>query len=232
MGCVENGTTCDSCFNWNLSTNASYKAKQLASAACTTNVANTVTDCKYYKGTIGSTKSKTDCIECNSKTWLNITDHATAGSETIACSATALSSTNCASAVSNCSQSICYKPTSGNEKTLCAKCASGYTGSGTLQAGVGYPTCSTTGIVANCDVHDTLDNTKCYQCKTGYAVASTEKACTTFTSDTNCRKISADSTPFCTQCKSMYYFDSKTCKLQSSLMMFSGLILAALMFFN
>jgi len=228
MGCNNDATTCFSCYNW---TSTKLTAKQFASNACATNVANTVTDCKYYNGTITATKTLRDCLECNGKTWLNLTTDASAANYKIACSDTALNATHCSAAVANCSQSICYKPLSGNEQTLCAKCAVGYKGDGTLVAGVGYPTCTNSSIVSNCSIGATLDATKCEVCASSYAVSdANDTECKAFNADANCRKMGGAT--WCKECVSGYYFKDKVCTLSSSLMMFSGLVLSALMFFN
>merc|ERR1711939_320337 len=78
QGNVEGATTCSSCYNDGV--NTSIGARQLASSACATKVANTVTSCKYYNPTITATKTVNDCLECNSMTWLNVTNNATAAS--------------------------------------------------------------------------------------------------------------------------------------------------------
>jgi len=201
----------------------------LSGTSCATDVANKITDCKYYKDTITATKTTGDCTQCNSKTWLNITDNATAANIVVACSDTALDATTCAAAVANCDQSFCFKNTSNAYVKGCAKCASGYKGNGTLTAGVGYASCVNTSIVTNCTVADPVDNTKCKTCATNYAVAdSNDTSCASFTTDANCRKLGGAT--WCKECKDGYYFDGQTCVLASSMMLISTIVLAVMAF--
>lgn len=230
QGCTDGATTCTSCYNYA----GKINPKQFATNACGTDVANTVADCKYYKNTISATKSNTDCTQCNSKTWLNITDNSSAASIVIACSATAVDTTNCAAAVSNCTQSYCYKAAGSSTGVKgCALCASGYVGDGTPTA-VGYPTCTQTGAISNCAYANRTDKTKCAVCSTGYAVAiANDTSCTAFTTDANCRKLGGSTTPWCIECKDGYYFDGKgVCLMSSWMMRASALLVALLMFFN
>merc|ERR1712170_57570 len=104
---MEGATTCSSCYNDGL--NTSIGARQLASNACSTKVANVISNCKYYNSGITATKTVGDCLECNAMTWLNITGNASAASITMACSATSIdTTTNCTTAVASCAQSACY----------------------------------------------------------------------------------------------------------------------------
>jgi len=202
----------------------------LSSTACTTAVSNTVANCKYYKDTIASTKSIGDCTECNKKTWLNIEDNATAANIKITCTDLAIDVSTCAAKVDNCEQSFCYKGTTGTFAKGCAKCASGYKGSGVLTNGVGYNLCVNTAIITNCDIADPTDNTKCKVCKSGYAVASANnKTCEAFNTDSNCRKLGSGN--WCTECKDGYIFDGQTCVLSSSVMLFSTTVFAIMAFF-
>jgi len=226
MGCTDDATTCFACFNWG---SGKIGAKQLATNACANAVANTVTDCKYYKGTITATKSSSDCAVCNSKDWLNVVDNNTAASIAITCSDTATNTTTCNAKVSNCMQSLCYTAAGGTVTKGCAMCDKGYTGSGTQVSTLGYTACSTTGVVTNCEYGLASDNTKCYSCKSDYAVASTDTSCTAFTTDSNCRKISST---WCHECWHSYYFSSQKCTLAAKLFIYSGLIAAVLAFLN
>merc|ERR1712093_947471 len=148
MGCTNDAATCFACFNWG---SGSIGAKQLATNVCTTAVANVVTNCKWYKGTITSTKSSSDCMKCNDKKWLNVVVNATAANIAITCSDTATNPVTCLAEVANCDQSLCYTATGGTVTKGCAVCKSGYTGSGTQVSTLGYTGCSTTGVVTNCD---------------------------------------------------------------------------------
>lgn len=227
QGCIEDGTTCNACYNGNGLTNIT--AKLLASAACSTNV-TAITDCKHYMNTISATKTIKDCRQCNSKTWLNIKDNSQAASIEVTCSDTAIDTSGCSAAIANCAQSACYKNQSGTYTAVCALCNSGYKGSGTLTANVGYASCTNSSIIANCSYADPLDNTKCQVCAANYAVASNQTSCTSFTTDAGCRQLSAAG-GFCTYCIDGYYFDSKTCKMAGGIMAFSAMMLAAF-FFN
>lgn len=228
MGNNDGATTCSACFNWGSGT---IGARQLASNACSTKVANTVTDCKFYKGTITSTKSTSDCMVCNNKTYLNIKDHATASSITVACSNTASSTTTCKAAVSNCDQTFCFTNTSSTVNTGCKQCSTGYTGSGTQTSNVGYASCSKTGAITNCGLHSYALKTKCYTCNTGYAVASAETSCTAFTTDANCRMLSSGGS-YCKECWHSYYFTTTTCTLAANILALGGMFMFVLAFFN
>jgi len=64
MKCADDGNKCTGCFNWGSGT---IGAKQYLStvsddASCAVSVANKITDCKYYLGTINvAAKSGNDC---------------------------------------------------------------------------------------------------------------------------------------------------------------------------
>jgi len=226
MGCVDDAATCNACFNWGKG--GTVGARQLASNACSTAVANAVTDCKIYNGTITSTKTKYDCMECNSKSFLNVTDNATAANIAITCSDTAISTTTCTGTVSNCTQTFCYKNQSGTYSTGCYMCKSGYMGTGTLT--LGYASCTSTGIITNCDVGSPGGNTYCAYCKSDYAVANNSQSCTSFTTDSNCRKLGGGS--WCGECWHSYYFNAGKCVLKSNLMMIGTFVVALLMWLN
>merc|ERR1711881_391002 len=100
MGNNDGATTCSSCFNYGPSTKIGPKILN-GSNLCLTALANTVTDCKYYKGTSTSTKSFDDCVVCNSKDWWNLTDNAVASSVVVTCSDTAVDPAVCTTKVSN-----------------------------------------------------------------------------------------------------------------------------------
>jgi len=221
MGNNNDATTCSACFNWGTGT---IGARKLATNACATTV-TAITDCKYYNGKITSTRTVYDCMMCNSKKWLNITDHNTPASIAITCVDTAIDTTNCASEVANCDQSICLKPKTGTTSTYCAQCKSGYKGSGTKANGY-YPTCASA-TITNAELGLGSDNTKVYTCKSGYAVVTLETSCKAFTTDSNCRKLGSTDA-FCGECWHSYYFDTTTCKLGATLMSFAGIVMAAL----
>merc|ERR1712232_183566 len=142
MGNVDNATTCSSCFNWGKG--GTIKARTLASSACANAASNAITDCKVYSGSNTTTISLQDCIYCNSKTWLNLTDNATAASRLRTCSDTAISTATCASSISNCDQSVCFKSAAGAYTAGCRVCKSGYKGGTTAISGndgtLGYTT--------------------------------------------------------------------------------------------
>merc|ERR1712048_736771 len=210
-GNVDDSTKCSACMNWGLSTKIG--AREFASEACANKVTNTVTDCLYYFPTISSTKSTADCMKCNNKTWINMEDNATAANIKLACSDTAVDTTNCATAVSNCAQSVCYKP-SGTKKMN--------------QANTGglYPTCAQA-TITNAAIGHMLDNTMVYTCATGFAVANNQLSCVAFTADANCRRLGTGNT-YCADCKDSYYFDGTTCTLSAKLMSFAAIVMAAL----
>jgi len=101
MGNVDDSTNCSSCFNWGSGTIGART--YVANSTCGTAVTNAVASCKWYSGTNTSTISLQDCSMCDSKDWLNLTDHAsTASSRVRACSDTAISTTTCSATISNC----------------------------------------------------------------------------------------------------------------------------------
>lgn len=225
MGCTESGTdSCTACFNWGSGTKG---ARQLATTSCATAVANTVADCKYYNGGITATKAASDCLMCNGKDWLNLT---MAGTIAVACSNTAGNATTCAATVANCDQSVCSLANSSGTtySKLCGSCSKGYKGSGTAVSGM-YPTCTTSGIITNCDLHAGSSN--CYTCASGYAVVTAQTSCTAFTADSNCRKLGTGDT-FCQECWAGYYFTATVCTLGAYVMIMSAMTLAVLAFFN
>lgn len=232
-GCSNDAITCFSCFNAQSSAKplqTTNGARQLSGSSCATVIANGITDCKYYKGTISATKTTGDCKQCNSKTWLNVKDNATAANIEITCSDTSIDATTCDKKVDNCDQSFCFKNTSNTFVKGCAKCASGYKGNGTLTTGLGYASCVNTSVIANCAVADPVDNTKCQTCKDNFAVAyANDTSCTAFTTDANCRKLGGDA--WCKECKDGYIFDGRKCIAAASMMIFSTTILAAMAFF-
>jgi len=231
MGNNDNATTCSACFNWGSGT---VGARQLAISACGTAVANTVASCKYYTGTNTSTVSLQDCMVCDSMTWLNLTDHLTAGSRVRACSDTAVNTTTCTAVPSNCDQGLCYVNASGTASVGCRLCSSGYKGSGTAissnDGNVGYPTCVSQ-TITNCDLPSATAATDCYTCNSNYAVVTAGTSCTAFTTDSNCRKLGTGDT-YCSQCWHAYYFTTTTCTLTAKIFAFSGLVIAFLAFMN
>lgn len=227
IGNVDNATTCSACYNDGLNTKTG--AREFLGAACAKKVTNTVASCKYYNPGITATKAITDCIMCNATTWLNITDSATASTIAITCSATSISTGTCATAVANCAQSSCYKSTTSTYAKRCSRCSAGYKGSGTLTTNVGYMSCVTQ-TIANCSVGHPLNALWCFIANASHVVSANRLTAVSFTTDANCRKLSAGGT-WCGECKDGYLFDSKTCKLGAQLMAISGLIMA-LFFFN
>merc|ERR1712054_24547 len=225
MGNNDSATTCSSCFNWNITTK--HTARQFASSACATAVTNSITDCKAYSGTITTTKTVGDCLLCHSKDWMNITDNATAASIAITCSDTAISTTTCASTVSNCDQSGCFKSTAAAYTKFCRMCSSGYKPSGTAVSTVGYPSC-VTGTITNATYYSSP--TVAYECASGYAVASTGTSCTAYTTDSNCRKLAAGG--WCNECKNSYYFSTTTCTLGAKMLAAGSMLLAAFFLSN
>jgi hypothetical protein len=215
QGNNDNATTCSSCHN------AGTNARYLANGTCITMVTNVITDCKYYNPSITTTKAATDCFECDNKNWLNVTETGPA----ITCSDTAAVAATCTATLTNCDQSVCYTNAASVTNMSCAKCDSGYTGSGTIANG-GYPACTTT-TIANCDIGA---GTACSTCKSGYAVAAAGTSCVAFTTDSNCRAMGTGDT-YCGSCDFGYIFNLLVCESSAKLMAFSGLIMA-LFFFN
>merc|ERR1711862_118115 len=223
-------SACDACYNWGSGT---VGAKQLNGVLCSTAVANTVKDCKYYNTQITSTKAINDCAVCDGKTWLNITDHATAASIVITCSDTASVPASCSASVSNCKQRMCVTSSTGTSGYGCRQCDEGYTGSGTALVGlnnvVRYSSCTKTGAITNCNYHMVNNSANCYTCNSDYAVAAAATSCTSFTTDSNCRQLSST---WCHHCWHAYYFDNKKCILAAKLFALTGIVVAVLAFLN
>merc|ERR550532_2043765 len=214
---------CLACFNWG---SGSVGARQLASNTCTTAMANKITDCKYYTGYSTSTKSASDCLMCN-KDYNN----ANYSTNVATCSNTAANTTTCTAKVSNCEQTLCYTADGTTYSLLCKVCKSEYAPSGTLTSGIGSTACATTSKITNCELHYLSGTTvACYTCKSNYAVASTSTTCSSYTTDSNCRQLNANSV--CGHCWAAYYFNVSTCKLQASLAIVSSFILAIMIMFN
>jgi len=162
---------------------------------------------------------------CDGKDWLNLTNHGTPASRTITCSDTAQNTTTCNATVSNCKQSSCYKTSGGTVSKVCAMCEEGYTASGTQVDSMFYPSC-TKSTITNCDYHNPSTPTKCMTCKSDYAVANNDLTCTSFTTDSNCRKLGTGNT-YCYTCWMAYYFDTKTCLLGGKILAFVGSLMMA-----
>merc|ERR1712232_459679 len=201
-----------------------------ATSYCANAASNAITDCKVYSGSNTTTISLQDCIYCNSKTWLNLTDNATAASRLRTCSDTAISTTTCASSISNCDQSMCFKSAAGAYTAGCRVCKSGYKGGTTAISGndgtLGYTTCVAT-TITNSDVGNPTNNAQAYFCKSGYAVSNAGTACTAFSTDSNCRQLGSTGA-YCGTCWFAYYFTTTVCTLGTSLAAFAGIVLAAL----
>jgi len=231
MGNNDNATTCSSCFNWG---SGSVGAKTFATNACASAVTNAIADCKWYSGINTSTISLQDCMMCDDKTWMNLTDHATASSRLRTCSDTAVNTTTCTAVPSNCAQGLCFVNAAAAVTQGCRRCDDGYMLSGTAissnEGTVGYTTCSTQ-TITNCEYGSPMNSAHCYSCKSDYAVATADTSCVAFTTDSNCRKLGTGDT-YCSQCWHAYYFDTTSCVLSAKLFAFSGLVIAFLALLN
>jgi len=181
---------------------------------------------------------------------MNFDDDSTEANVTVACSDTAVdSNATCATAVSNCDQSLCIKVGAATtrlnnlrrDRSLvvsyvagCRQCSINYmngaypiltTVSGTDKA-IGHTDCVAMSGIENCESQKYPNPTDCYICKSDYAVKSTdETTCVTFTTDANCRMLSST---WCKECKMSYFFNSQMCTLKAGLIGFSMLALLAL----
>lgn len=222
MGChATTANTCLSCFNWG---SGSVGVRALVSSSCTTAMTTTkVTDCKWYSGTNnGTTQDVNNCQMCN-KDYLN----KNASTAVPTCSNTALNTTTCSAKVSNCEQTVCYTANGTTYTLACGMCKKNYAGSGTATANAGYASCSTSGVITNCEYHYyTGSALGCYSCKSNYAVASTSTTCTAYTTDSNCRQL--HSTGSCGYCWHSYYWNVSTCKLTAFVTILSTTALAIL----
>merc|ERR1712151_189741 len=103
-------------------------------------------------------------------------------------------------------------------------CKKNYAPSGTLTASIGSSACATTGVITNCEYHYlSSSTTACYSCKSNYAVASTSTSCTSYTTDKNCRQLNSSGT--CSYCWHAYYWNATVCKLASSIVALSLIVL-------
>jgi len=225
--CKESQTAneCDGCFNWGAG--GTVGARELTGGkTCTTAVSNAVANCKIYSSGITSTVGISDCQQCNSKTWLNL--DAKASPVTRACSDTSSDKTKCATAISNCEQSLCYKHTDSAFYSACAMCKSGYKG-GTDAAFVGFVfrTTCVASTIADCDIGSSSDPQYCSYCKSGKSLANDAKTCIAHSADTNCYRLGTGNS-YCYSCWDAYYFDTKTCKLAGQIVGFVGALAMAL----
>jgi len=234
MICADGGEACTGCFNWGSGTIGAkqYLVGATGDAKCAVAVANKITDCKYYFGTIVAAKSTNDCLVCN-KDWFNVVNHATPASQVVTCSDTAIGVTVCDAIPDNCDNGLCLgsKADPAVYTKGCRLCKSGYMGSGTAMVvdssvTVGFPSC-VTNTITNCDVGNGLDVSKCLYCASDFAVVMAETSCGAFTADSNCR-ITATAGTWCLECWMAYYFDAKVCVLKAGLIGFSMLALLAL----
>jgi len=217
QGNQDGNALCSTCHNSN--TNARVKGTD---NLCTAVNANLVTDCAYFSNALTTTRTESDCQQCDSKDWLSVTVVATV--PTILCSDTAAVTATCSTTVTNCDQSLCY--TNTTTTVGCMLCKSGYTGTGAA-VGPGLTSCATT-TIANCDIGRGTD---CFKCNSGYAVTSTTNTtCTAYTGDSNCRKLGTGNA-YCAECHWGYIFNLLVCESSAKLMAFSGLMMA-LFFFN
>lgn len=226
--------TCIACHNW---ASGTIGAREIKSGACTTKVTNTVASCLYYTGLIAAAKTYNDCRHCNKMTWMNITEKTKAVSS-IACSNTAVSTTTCKAKVLNCSQNLCVDYGSSTYKVGCNQCAKGFISSGTKISAtntattvLGYSACTATGAITNCELGDFQTPTKCYTCKSGYAVVTAATSCKAFTLDSNCRLLGTGDAE-CVECWMAYYFNLTKCILGANIMALGGLVMFVLAFFN
>jgi len=183
-----------------------------------------VTDCKYYATMkTADTIDTSDCKVCNGKTFLNI--DTSSGSTVIGCSDTAIDTSTCDAAITDCLQTVCRKTAIGASK-YCTYCKNSK-----VPASDGK-SCVTTGAITSCEQH-WLDSTtpKCHQCASGYAIASDELSCKVNT-DTNCGKLFSDGTN-CAVCNPGYRFNGSVCSLKSWVMYsLSGLFMTCMLWLS
>jgi len=181
-----------------------------------------VQDCKFYLGTNNNiTQTYDNCVVCN-KDWLNYMALLTL----VTCTDKGQSPEYCGTTINNCLQNVCYYD-SNNYYRSCKMCSKNYTGSGAWQTG-GYPECSTSGTITDCEYHDTATATiTCYSCKPDYAVASTGTSCTSFTADKNCRTLASSNQ--CYYCYQSYYWSLTECQLKSNLLGISYMLVFLIM---
>jgi len=83
----------------------------------------------------------------------------------------------------------------------------------------GSATCLKAEVIGNCEFHiqTSASVTKCYSCKSNYAVAYNELSCVSYSTDKNCRQVNSDNSS-CWYCWHSYYWDSTKCKLNSNIL--------------
>merc|ERR1712193_450416 len=170
MGCSATNV-CNTCFNF---ASGKVGAKSLASNTCTAALTRTITDAKFYSGTLTNTGNfnhfSAGC-KSNSKKYLYVA-YTAAAPYTAKCQDSTISGvTN----VGDCEYMSTAKTASATT-AYCQLCKKGKGGNAT------YTACTGTAIT-NCDY---AVGTGCGVCKSKYAVASTGTTCTSFTSDGNC----------------------------------------------
>jgi len=230
--------TCSSCFNWGTGT-IGAREYLASNHTCLIKVSKPVTDCLIYNGVITATKGFDDCLVCNKKIWLNIVENAGAITSR-ACSDTAVKATKCTTKIANCGQNMCVNNTASSGKTTpgCRQCMKGYVGATPVTTAksaspptIGYTTCTLTGALKNCELSMFNNALHCYTCKSGFAVASAQTSCATFTLDSNCRKLHTGDAA-CVECWHSYYFNLAKCVLSANIMALGGMVMFVLAFFN
>jgi len=224
---------CMTCFNWG-SGKVGARAYNSSSYHCTTTLTLTTANTMFYSGSITTTTTNSAGTGYNNvwqckKTYLNYTG----SSGVSACSDTA-SPTTCTK-ISNCEQSKCHTTSGGTTTSGCVRCKRNYGATITSSTPAGATACSGSVNITNCEYEAGIYGGSttaryCYSCKSKYATNNAMGACTSYTTDSNCRQLQTDGTN-CYTCWHSYYWNATKCKLAANLLSFVLIGLAAF-FFN
>jgi hypothetical protein len=222
MGNQEGANTekCASCYNNEGATN---KAKAFGGTegadayTCKARVRN-VDNCQVYSNMfLESTMAATDCKTCQKgKKHVITAPSATVTADTCQDSWPTDTNNVCTGTVDGCDAEnvVCWH--NAQDQTTpyiqgCTRCQTGKVGSGTALP-FGWPSCVAAAGESDCDIGDSADATKCYQCKSGKYVSEATGLCVTVaTTLANCRVVDAASGTYCQECAEGYYFNGKAC---------------------
>ena len=249
QSCLDDATTCSTCYNWGKGTVALDKtwAASSGSSVCsgTLLAAYKVTDClenEYvsqalsYSGiTAVAVTTHPRCVLCDNKKF--ITFNGTSADELCTNTAPTMSNPSCLE-IEHCAMTVCVNDAAPS--TWCVFCIDHRKPvQSTTQLGAsgewGYriASCSTelTVTITNCinyviDPSSSSDTIayNCYDCVGGFAVAVSNKSCVTYSIDAACRKIGLSG--YCNVCYASYYFDGTgLCKLRSFMVLFSSMMI-------
>lgn len=180
-----------------------------------TTLTRTTSDAKMYSGTHANASVwDWSATLCKSSKYHQV-DQTVASPYGSSCTSTLATG---ATKVADCEYPAVVKTSTSAATAYCGMCKKSKGGN------TAYTSCAGTAIT-NCEYHS---GTNCYSCKSKYAVASTGTTCSSFTTDSNCRRLNSDST--CGHCWHSYYFNGATCKLFAKLLTAGFVVISAFLF--